>query len=222
MDDEIGASTGASTVHDWVRRLAEPVGDPGGGAAAGVMLGMSCALTSMVASYTASSAATGADDAAVAAAIGDRADARREHALRLADVDALRSKRFGAAYRERRGTPRDAAVRSAGGEAARSSADLIALATQSFDDLDALADIAPPFLLADVAVATAALRGALVGAQANLLADRRELAEHGALVTADAPDDDATSRIGGFTEDSSRTVVQRLDVLHRRLVKSLQ
>ncbi|NQX34653.1 cyclodeaminase/cyclohydrolase family protein [Herbiconiux sp. VKM Ac-2851] len=169
-----GASTGGSTVHDWVRRLAEPVGDPGGGAASGVMLGMACALTAMVAGYSRH------EHPLAAGAIVERADARRERALDLADVDARESAEFGAAYHEPRGEHRDAAVRSAGSAAARISADLAELALEALDDLEALAPLAPAFLRPDVAVAAAALRAALTGARTNLAADLDEVARHGA------------------------------------------
>lgn len=192
-----GASTGRSTVRDWVRRLAEPVGDPGGGAASGVMLGMACALTAMVAGYSRH------EHPLAAGAIAERADARRERALDLADVDARESAEFGAAYHEPRGEPRDAAVRSAGSAAARTSADLAELALEALDDLEALAPLAPAFLRPDVAVAAAALRAALTGARTNLAADLDEVARHGAAVPPELAGkverfDSALSRLARF------------------------
>ncbi|NYD69751.1 cyclodeaminase/cyclohydrolase family protein [Herbiconiux flava] len=174
MGDEIGATTGGASVRAWLGRLAEPVGDPGGGAASGVMLGMACALTAMVAGYSRH------EHPLAARAIAERADARRERALDLADVDARESAEFGAAYHEPRGEPRDEAVRSAGSAAARTSADLAELALEALDDLEALAPLAPAFLRPDVAVAAAALRAALTGARTNLAADLDEVARHGA------------------------------------------
>ncbi|MCS5716029.1 cyclodeaminase/cyclohydrolase family protein [Herbiconiux sp. CPCC 205716] len=172
MSDEIRASTGGASIRAWVGRLAEPVGDPGGGAASGVMLAMGCALTSMVAGYTRHEHPLEAD------AVKERADARRERALELADLDAQESAEFGAAYHEPRGEPRDAAVTAAGSAAARTSADLAQLASEALDDLAALAPLAPPFLRPDVAVAEAALRAGLAGARTNLDADLAEVERH--------------------------------------------
>ncbi|MGD8193496.1 cyclodeaminase/cyclohydrolase family protein [Herbiconiux sp. P18] len=251
MSPEIGATTGGSTVHDWMRRLAEPVGDPGGGAASGVMLAMGCALTSMVAGYAmraaeggeaaggvggagegggaagaarvggggggaggggggdaadgsaAGSAGSGggavAGRAEAVAAIRARAEERRERALELADVDARRSKQFGAAYHEPAGERRDAAVRSAGSAAARASDDLALLALDALTDLEELAPLAPAFLRPDVGVAAAALRAAITGARTNLAADLAELTRHGA-----EPPEGLTADLARFDEALAR------------------
>ncbi|MFB2554159.1 cyclodeaminase/cyclohydrolase family protein [Herbiconiux liangxiaofengii] len=249
MSPEIGATTGGSTVHDWMRRLAEPVGDPGGGAASGVMLAMGCALTSMVAGYAMRAAegtgapggvggagegggaagaarvgggeaggggagdaadgsaagSAGSGRAAVAgraeavAAIRARAEERRERALELADVDARRSKQFGAAYHQPAGERRDAAVRSAGSAAARASDDLALLALDALTDLEELAPLAPAYLRPDVGVAAAALRAAITGARTNLAADLAELTRHGA-----EPPEGLTADLARFDEALAR------------------
>jgi formiminotetrahydrofolate cyclodeaminase len=197
MGEQTGASTGGSSVHDWVRRLAQPVGDPGGGAASGVMLAIACALTSMVAGYARD------EHPLEASAVAERADARRERALLLSDLDAHESAEFGAAYHEPRGETRDAAVRAAGSAAARTSADLGELALDALDDLESVAGLAPAFLRPDVVVAAAALRAALTGARTNLAADLDEVARHGASASPSLADevarfDRALERLSGF------------------------
>jgi formiminotetrahydrofolate cyclodeaminase len=202
-EDDSPVSTSGSTLRRWTERLARPVGDPGGGAASAVMLALASALTSMVAGYTHPSGAGGRgdrDDALDVVALRERADARRERALELADVDAQSSREFGAAYHEPSGERRDRAVQTAGADAARTSDDVALLALEALDDLERLAPHAPHFLGADVGVAAAALRAAIAGARTTLAADLDELARHGgeppAGLAADlARFDDALNRI---------------------------
>ncbi|PJJ71275.1 formiminotetrahydrofolate cyclodeaminase [Diaminobutyricimonas aerilata] len=161
-------STGDSTVGEWMRRLAEPAGVPGGGAAVGVMLSIAAGLMSMVAAYTE------ADEPA------ERARALQRTALRLTDDDATVSGALGAAFRDH------GDIRTASLDAARSSATLGEHACAAIADLEWLAEHGKPFLIADVAVATASLRGALAGARANLSYDLAALRSAG--------DDDAAIR----------------------------
>lgn len=201
-EDDSPVSTSGSTLRQWTERLARPVGDPGGGAASAVMLALASALTSMVAGYTHPSDAGGGDrdDALDVVALRERADARRERALELADVDAQSSREFGAAYHEPSGERRDRAVQTAGADAARTSDDVALLALEALDDLERLAPHAPHFLGADVGVAAAALRAAIAGARTTLAADLDELARHGGEPPAGLPADlarfdDALARI---------------------------
>lgn len=189
-EDDSPVSTSGSTLRHWTERLARPVGDPGGGAASAVMLALASALTSMVAGYTHPSDAGGdRDDALDVVALRERADARRERALELADVDAQSSREFGAAYHEPSGERRDRAVQTAGADAARTSDDVALLALEALDDLERLAPHAPHFLGADVGVAAAALRAAIAGARTTLAADLDELARHGGEPPAGLPAD---------------------------------
>ncbi|HWR85736.1 MAG TPA: cyclodeaminase/cyclohydrolase family protein [Rhodoglobus sp.] len=142
--------------------LAESTGSPGGGAASALMLGIAAGLTSMVAGYS--------DDAAMV----ERARALQREALRLADADAAASAEFGAAFRE----GSQEAIRDASLGAARSSAELGSLALDALADLEHLAGHGKPSLVADVAVAFAALRAALAGARTNLGYDLAEATDH--------------------------------------------
>lgn len=188
--------TGDSTVTEWMRRLALPVGDPGGGAAAAVMLGVACALTAMVARYS-------GDGLSPVAA---RADERRAKALALADVDAERSREYGAAFHVPPGPEHDDAVRAAGERAAESSETIGDLALEAKDDLRAVAEATARFLLPDALVATAALRAAIVGARTNLEADAGGL-----------PEAEVRGHVGRYDE-----AVEHLDRLERELRERLR
>jgi len=176
--------TGDSTVTEWMRRLALPVGDPGGGAASAVMLGVACALTAMVARYSGGRRGGGDDvDGDRLEELAARADERRAKALALADVDAERSREYGAAFHVPAGPEHDEAVRTAGERAAESSETIGDLALEARHDLREVAGVTARFLLPDALVATAALRAAIVGARTNLEADagglpEAEVAEH--------------------------------------------
>jgi len=160
-------STSALTVDEWMHALAQPVGAPGGGAAAGVMLSIAAGLMAMVAGYTES------DTSGLEA----RVSQLNSDALRLADDDARASRDFGAAFREG-GAEREEAILAASIRAAESSAALGRRARGAIPDLEWLAANGKPALLADVAVAVAALRATISGARANLSFDLRAL--HGA------------------------------------------
>jgi formiminotetrahydrofolate cyclodeaminase len=178
-----------SGLREWTARLAEPVGDPGGGAAAGVMLAMAASLASMAAAYTAPERYEAAADTSdgrgqeqdrerARAAIAGRAAALRERALELADLDGDASQQFGEAFGIREEPDREHAIREASLDAATSSESLGDAALPLVADLEWLHAHANPAVHADVVVACAALRGALAGARANLVADTGILASH--------------------------------------------
>ena len=192
-----GRTTRDTTIGRWTEALAGAGGDPGGGSAAGVTLAIAAALMSMVARY--------ADDAAAL----ERADALRGVALEAADADAAVSAALGAAMR-RDDEGRPEAIRAASLEASRSSARLGEHARGAIPDLERLAARADAALVADVAVAAAALRAAMSGARANLSSDLGLLrsaglslsevrAQHPDLWTLVAGLDDAIARLDGLT-----------------------
>ena len=152
-----GMSTREATIARWIEGLGEANGDPGGGAASGVMLAISAGLMSMVAGYS------DADH------IRERARRLQRDALDMADGDAAASAAFGAAFRQEEG--REDAIREASLEASRSSAELGGRARAAVADLEWLAAHGERTLVADVAVAAAALRAALAGARTNLSYD---------------------------------------------------
>ncbi|MCS5721588.1 cyclodeaminase/cyclohydrolase family protein [Herbiconiux sp. CPCC 203407] len=189
MSDDTAREVSArhSGLREWTARLAEPVGDPGGGAAAGVMLAMAASLAAMAAAYTAperyeaAATAPGGSEHVhehVRAAIASRAAALRERALELADLDGDASQQFGEAFRIREAPEREHAIREASLDAATSSESLGDAALPLVTDLEWLHAHANPAVHADVVVACAALRGALAGARANLVADTGILASH--------------------------------------------
>lgn len=195
MSDRI--TTRDATIDRWTARLAEAQGEPGGGAAAGVMLALAAGLISMVAGYS------GADE------VRTRARSLREDALDAADADAAASAAFGAAF-HRDDEGRADAIRDASLEAARSSARLGDRARGAIPDLEHLAAHGDPTLVADVAAAAAALRGALASARTNLSYDLATLRsagltledvrrEHPELWTSVAALDDAIARVDGLT-----------------------
>ncbi|WP_291044958.1 cyclodeaminase/cyclohydrolase family protein [Herbiconiux sp.] len=178
-----------SGLREWTARLAEPVGDPGGGAAAGVMLAMAASLAAMAAAYTAPERYEAAADTSDGheqvqqrererAAIAGRAAALRERALELADLDGDASQQFGEAFGIRKEAEREHAIREASLDAATSSESLGDAALPLVADLEWLHTHANPAVHADVVVACAALRGAVAGARANLVADTGILASH--------------------------------------------
>lgn len=167
MNDDDNVSARTSPIDDWTRALSRSVGAPGGGAATGVMLAIAASLASMVAGYT----ETTADSATELTALRRRTEALRVTALQLADADAVASRRFGAAFAREPGPDRDAAIRDASLDAARSSAALGTQAVAAVDDLEWLKQHSATALVADLAVALSAVRGALTGARANLSFD---------------------------------------------------
>ena len=175
MSESADVTTRTSTVDDWTRALAGANGSPGGGAGAGVMLAMAAALISMVAAYSedreARSTGHAVDHDVDLAELRARAQSLRQTALRLADEDSAASSAFGAAYHLDKGPARDAAVRAASVDAARSSSVLGRRASEAVDDLEWLALHGNPALIADVVVALGALRAAITGARTNVSFD---------------------------------------------------
>ncbi|GAA3648607.1 cyclodeaminase/cyclohydrolase family protein [Microbacterium marinilacus] len=191
-------TTRDATIESWTARLGEASGNPGGGAAAGVMLAIAAGLMSMVAGYS--------DDAGE---LRDRARVLRDAALDAAEADAAASAAFGAAFR-RDDDGRKAAIREASLAAATSSAALGDRARAAIPDLEHLAAHGEPTLVADVAVAAAALRAALASARTNLSYDLATLrsaghsleevrAAHPGLWTTVAALADAIARVDGLT-----------------------
>ncbi|QJU54889.1 cyclodeaminase/cyclohydrolase family protein [Herbiconiux sp. KACC 21604] len=164
-----------SRLADWTAALAEPHGDPGGGAASAVMLSMAAALTSMTAGYAAAERFGDAPDDAEweerRGVIERRARKLRARALELADADAAVSGAFAPAYSIDDRREREEAVAQVSAAATRTSQLIGEAALALPDDLEWLARHGNPALLADVAVARSALRGALCGARTNLTAD---------------------------------------------------
>jgi formiminotetrahydrofolate cyclodeaminase len=185
-------SVGGSTVAEWAAGLAAAHGNPGGGAAAGVMLSFAAALVSMVAGYTEADRYADApeDDEweRQRSSVAGRARDIRHRALALADADAAVSGGFGAAFRHEPGPERDEAVREASLAASRSSEDLGDAALPLIDDLEWVQERGNPALRADVVVAEAALRAALVAARANLSNDLH------AMISAEADGHDDPAR----------------------------
>jgi len=170
-------STNTLTVDEWMHALAQPTGAPGGGAAAGVMLSIAGGLMAMVAGYS----------EAETAELEARVSQLNSDALRLAEDDARASRDFGAAFREE-GAEREEAILAASLKAAESSADLGHRALSAIPDLEWLAANGKPALIADVAVAVAALRATVSGARANLSFDLRALHGAGDEVRREHPD----------------------------------
>ncbi|WP_368498438.1 cyclodeaminase/cyclohydrolase family protein [Herbiconiux sp. A18JL235] len=168
-------SAGRSRLSDWTEALAEAHGDPGGGAASAVMLSMAAALTAMTAGYSAAGRFGDAPDDPEwerrRAAIEHDARRLRATALELADTDAAVSGAFAPAYALDDRQERREAVAEVSAAATRTSQLIGEAALTLPDHLDWLARHGNPALHADVAVARAALRGALSGACTNLTAD---------------------------------------------------
>jgi formiminotetrahydrofolate cyclodeaminase len=203
-------STGGSTVAVWLHRLAAPVADPGGGAASGVMLAIAAGLLSMVAGYTNGSVS--------ADLVAERTGRAREAALQAADDDGRASKGFAAAFRLEVGPERDDAVRTASVAAARSAAALGAAAVAMIPDAEWLGEHGNPVLIADVAVAAAALRATVSSARTNVgvdLAALLGLGDEAGEVEAAHPElwatigafDDALTRLDRLVADLDDRVV---------------
>jgi formiminotetrahydrofolate cyclodeaminase len=186
----------------WIARLAEPVANPGGGAAAGVMLGVAAGLLSMVGGYTTPDAGGPGELDALRA----RARESRRTALRAADDDAQASQAFAAAFRMAEGPARSDSIRAASVGAAESAARLGNLAIQSITDAEWLGEHGNPILIADVAVAAAALRATVSSARTNVGVDLAALlslgddartieVEHPQLWASIAAYDEAIARI---------------------------
>ncbi|SFN36077.1 cyclodeaminase/cyclohydrolase family protein [Mycetocola miduiensis] len=164
-----------STIDEWTEALAESTGSPGGGAASGVMLAIAYGLTSMVAGYT----DLEGDLSRECDELRQRARRGRETALRLADQDASASESFGSAFRLEPGAQREDAIRDASVRAAQASAALGKQGTEVVSDLEWLARHGNPALVADVAVASGALRAAIAGARTNVSFDLGSLTSSG-------------------------------------------
>lgn len=159
------------TCTPWIRELGAATPAPGGGAAAGMMVALGASLTQMVAGYSSGSAPGPAPSPLVAArmeGIAAEAGMLAERALAAADADAVASQGFAAAFRLPDDAARPAAIAAATRAAARASDDLGDLALRALDLLTSLGEEANPIVLADVAVAAAALGGALRAAAVNV------------------------------------------------------
>ncbi|MFT4306520.1 MAG: cyclodeaminase/cyclohydrolase family protein [Microbacterium sp.] len=199
-------SVDAATVAEWTRALAEPVGDPGGGAAGALALALAASLVSMVAGYSVASAEPGEADR-----LGERAGGLRTRALELADLDGRASGRLSAAFRLPEGSERDREVHEASLAAASLCVQLTALAVPAVDDLERLAEVGNPALIADVVVATTLLRSALVAFRTNIGVDLR--------MWAGDDDGGTAAAYPGIREalDAAIDAASRLDRLQQRL-----
>ncbi|MDN4174999.1 cyclodeaminase/cyclohydrolase family protein [Nocardioides sp. SOB77] len=181
----------------WLGRLATAGPDPGGGAAAAVMLGLGAALAEMVAGYPARPGAEPVTD------VGPAARGLRDRALDLVARDAAASARLVAAWRSGGADLADAAVAAAG-----TSAEVVDVATDAVPLLARLLTDGNPPLVADVAVAAAALAAAARSGAVNLAGNLGTAAEAGADDAVLAP---LRRRLG----DAVAAGV-RLDDLHAR------
>lgn len=169
------ATVQSSTVADWSAKLAEPIPNPGGGAGAGVVLASAAALIAMVAGYSIGNGEPGEPEA-----IAARAQSLRRRALEFADLDGQASERLAHAYRLGLDAPeRDVVIRAESLAAAGLCATMADLAIAGIGDIERLAEIGKPALIADVVVAAAFLRSALAALRTNIGVDLGGLLQFG-------------------------------------------
>lgn len=159
-------TTVSSTIADWSAGLAEPVPNPGGGAAGGVVLATAAALVSMVGGYSTGRGEEGEPEAIVA-----RTQAMRRESLRLADLDGTASESLAHAYRLPETAERDRAIRAESVAAAELCTTMATQAIALIPDIERLAAIGNPVLIADVVVAATLTRSALVTFRTNIGVD---------------------------------------------------
>lgn len=160
----------AAPLHEWLDRLGQDDGAPGGGSAAGVMLAMAAALLEMVLRY-----GDGTENERLRA----QAAHARAVALERAREDARASAALGAALARDEDDPgREEAVRRAGTDAVRSSAELGSSGVHLGELLGEVAALTRPPLMPDVGVASEALAAGLGGALINLRANTALLERH--------------------------------------------
>lgn len=220
-------TSASETCTPWIHELGDAAPAPGGGAAAGMMVALGASLTRMVAGYSTGEkpgftpapdvAARMRDVAASAGALADRA-------LTAADADAVASTGFAAAFRLPDAAARPRAIAAATREAARTSATLGELALDALDLLAQLGADANPIVLADVAVAAAALGGALraaaINVEVNLWAGRGSEPDAAAEAAASADAHRARLRSAIDSFDSAAARADALVVATRSAMTS--
>jgi formiminotetrahydrofolate cyclodeaminase len=159
------------TIETFLAQLAARVPAPGGGATAGLHAAQAAALVAMVARY--SDSAKFADHAEEIATITATADRLRENALGLAEDDAAAFTAVTQAYGLPKGTPDEAAARSAAiaqalVAAAHVPAIVIAVAEQVLSLAEQLLPIGNRNVISDVAAAAEAARAAATTARVNV------------------------------------------------------
>src|SRR4051794_24419966 len=161
----------AETIETFLQQLAARVPAPGAGATAALHAAQGAALVAMVARY--SDSAEYADHAEEIAAITATADRLRQDAVRLAEEDAAAFTAVTEAYGLPKGSPEEAAVRSAAvrsalAAAAHVPAVVIAVAEQVVRLAEQLLPIGNRNVITDVAAAAEAARAAATTARVNV------------------------------------------------------
>lgn len=159
------------TIETFLAQLAARVPAPGGGATAGLHAAQAAALVAMVARY--SDSAKYAAHAEEITTITATADRLRENALGLAEDDAAAFTAVTEAYGLPKGTPDEAAARSAAiaqalVAAASVPAIVIAVAEQVLTLAEQLLPIGNRNVISDVAAAAEAARAAATTARVNV------------------------------------------------------
>ena len=159
------------TIEDFLTGLAAKVPAPGGGATAALHAAQAAALVAMVARY--SDSAKFADHAEEISTITATADRLRENALGLAEDDAAAFIAVTDAYALPKGTPDEAADRSAAIAkalvgAAHVPAIVVAVAAEVLGLAEQLLPIGNRNVVSDVAAAAEAARAAATTARVNV------------------------------------------------------
>lgn len=197
MSDAPG-TTADERIGAWVQRLAQPSPDPGGGAAAAVVLAAGAALVSMSAGYAEHGRGREAAERAAA-------DARRR-ALASADEDAAHSAALAEAYHLPEDDPRRRPMlRDRMLAAAASSRDVGEIARGLAPVLSDVADLVPPLLSADVAVAARLLATAVRASAVNLRSNTSSARSAGAAENDLSPLQDAERRMLQLADDLDAT-----------------
>ena len=201
------------TCTPWIRELGTAAPAPGGGAAAGMMVALGASLTQMVAGYSSGGRPGFTPTPLVAArmeGIAAEAGMLAERALAAADADADASTGFAAAFRLPDDAARPAAIAAATREAARAADALGVLTLRALDLLASLGEEANPIVLADVAVAAAALGGALRAAAINVEVNLQA----GSAAAGKAPTDGTAAGHPGAAPDAAAKAAASV-VVHR-------
>ena len=159
------------TIDGFLTRLAARVPAPGGGATAALHAAQAAALVAMVARY--SDSAKFADHAEEISTITATADRLCENAMGLAEEDAMAFTAVTAAYALPKGTPEEAAARSAAIAkalvgAAHVPAIVVAVAAEVLSLAERLLPIGNRNVISDVAAAAEAARAAATTARVNV------------------------------------------------------
>jgi formiminotetrahydrofolate cyclodeaminase len=188
------------TIDEFLTRLAARVPAPGGGATAALHAAQAAALVAMVARY--SDSAKFADHAEEISTITATADRLCEDALGLAEDDAAAFTAVTDAYALPKGTPQEAAARSAAIEkalvgAAHVPAVVVGVAAEVLGLAEQLLPIGNRNVVSDVAAAAEAARAAATTARVNVevnLAGIKDPGSRGELAAVVDPVDDLVVR----------------------------